>query len=77
MHQVDRSKLQQLIDAESQMFIDRHPKAKRLFEKARSSLLDGVPMPWMTEWASPFPLYIQKASGAHFTDVDGLEYIDF
>ncbi len=34
-------------------------------------------MPWMTEWASPFPVFVEKASGARFADVDGHEYVDF
>ena len=48
----------------------------RLFEQARGSLLDGVPMNWMSEWASPFPLFVDEASGAHFRCVDGHEYAD-
>jgi len=34
-------------------------------------------MPWMTEWAGPFPIFAAEASGAHLTDVDGNEYADF
>ncbi len=40
-------------------------------------MLAGVPMPWMTEWAGPFPIFAAEASGAHLTDVDGNEYVDF
>jgi len=35
-----------------------------------------VPMPWMSEWAGPYPVFVAKAHGARFTDVDGLEYVD-
>ncbi|MCF8069427.1 MAG: aspartate aminotransferase family protein [Desulfobacterales bacterium] len=77
MIQINRQKLKSLIKNEEQKFIAMHPKSKALFEKAQSSLLDGVPMPWMTEWASPFPIFIDKASGAGFVDVDGNNYIDF
>jgi glutamate-1-semialdehyde aminotransferase len=31
----------------------------------------------MVKWAGPFPLYVEDASGAHFRDVDGHDYIDF
>jgi glutamate-1-semialdehyde 2,1-aminomutase len=34
-------------------------------------------MPWMTEWAGPHPVFAVSASGAHFIDVDGNEYVDF
>src|SRR6185436_15732372 len=40
-------------------------------------LLGGVPMSWMTKWASPFPIFADEAQGAHVTCVDGHEYIDF
>jgi glutamate-1-semialdehyde 2,1-aminomutase len=34
-------------------------------------------MPWMTRLPGSFPLFLDEASGGHFTDVDGLEYVDF
>lgn len=34
-------------------------------------------MPWMTEWAGPHPVFVEHASGAHFMDVDGNNYVDF
>ena len=34
-------------------------------------------MNWMIRWAGPFPLFVESASGARFTDVDGHEYVDF
>ncbi len=33
-------------------------------------------MPWMRRWPGPFPLVVEKAQGARFTDADGLEYVD-
>src|SRR5580704_1852318 len=33
-------------------------------------------MNWMKKWAGPFPIFVQSAKGAHFTDVDGHDYID-
>jgi len=33
-------------------------------------------MPWMVKWASPFPPYVQAASGAHVRCVDGHDYVD-
>ncbi len=34
-------------------------------------------MPWMTRWPGAFPLVFDAAVGGRFTDVDGLEYVDF
>jgi len=58
-------------------FAREHPRSAALFERARGSLLEGIPMPWMTKWASPFPLFVESASGASFRCVDGHDYVDF
>ena len=77
MQILDRSRLAGLMARERAAFIARHPRAAALHERAKRSLLDGVPMNWMIKWAGAFPLYVETASGAHFTDVDGHDYIDF
>ncbi len=77
MQTLDRSRLAALMAREQADFVARHPRAQALHERARRSLLDGVPMNWMIKWAGAFPLFVETASGAHFTDVDGHEYIDF
>jgi glutamate-1-semialdehyde 2,1-aminomutase len=74
---IDRDRLASQSEAEAQRFRDAHPRSAELYERARHSLLDGVPMNWMVEWASPFPLFVDKASGARFRCVDGHEYVDF
>lgn len=33
-------------------------------------------MNWMVRWAGSFPIFVDRARGAHFTDVDGHEYVD-
>jgi len=58
-------------------FVGRHPRAAALHERASRSLLGGVPMNWMVKWAGDFPIYVDRADGAHLTDVDGHDYIDF
>ncbi len=62
---------------EQKKFVDERPKSKALFERARKSLLAGVPMNWMVKWAGAFPPFVREAQGAHFFDVDGHRYIDF
>jgi glutamate-1-semialdehyde 2,1-aminomutase len=76
-HAIDRSRLAELHAAERDTFAREHPRSAELHERAKASLLDGVPMPWMVKWAGPFPLYVESASGAAFRCVDGHEYVDF
>jgi glutamate-1-semialdehyde 2,1-aminomutase len=69
--------LKEALANEEQRFIVEHPRSRELFERAKASLLDGVPMNWMVKWAGAFPIFVTEASGAHFTDVDGRRYLDF
>lgn len=74
---IDRKKLAAALAAESETFAAAHPRSRELFERAKAHLHDGVPMSWMTRWPGAFPLFVARASGARFTDVDGREYVDF
>jgi len=74
---LDRGRLTALTGDEERLFAARHPRSRELFDKAGEHLLDGVPMNWMTRWASPFPLFVREARGARFTCVDSHEYLDF
>ncbi|MCG6910891.1 MAG: aspartate aminotransferase family protein [Deltaproteobacteria bacterium] len=77
MSTVNRKKLKAQLEIERKRFVENHPGSMAAFERAKSSLFDGVPMPWMTEWPYPFPIFMKAAAGAHIVDVDGIEYIDF
>jgi glutamate-1-semialdehyde 2,1-aminomutase len=77
MKTIDRTRLQSLMQREQKKFVDEHPKSKALFERARKSLLAGVPMNWMVKWAGAFPPFVREAQGAHFFDVDAHRYADF
>ena len=77
MNAFDRSRLREALRSEEARFAESHRRSGELFEEAKGSLLAGVPMPWMTEWAGPHPVFAAAAEGAHFTDVDGNEYVDF
>ncbi len=76
MTMIDRSCLQQQLDREQQRFRDTHPRSRELFERAKKSLLGGVPMSWMIKWAGSFPVFVTRGKGAHFSDVDGHDYVD-
>jgi glutamate-1-semialdehyde 2,1-aminomutase len=74
---LDRTRILELYAREERRFVDAHPKSKVLAERAARSLLQGVPMNWMIKWAGPFPVFVDSAAGAHFSCVDGHEYVDF
>src|SRR5215207_8675650 len=73
---LDRSWLEALLTREEQVFHKDHPRSHELYQRARRSLHGGVPMLWMIRWAGSFPVFVKEASGAHFTDVDGNNYVD-
>ncbi|MGZ8596474.1 MAG: aspartate aminotransferase family protein [Actinomycetota bacterium] len=76
MNTIDRSRLHDLNERERQTFRERHPGSRELAEAAKASLLFGVPMNWMTRWSGDHPVFVERADGAHFWDVDGNEYVD-
>jgi len=73
---IDRSRLKELIALEEIRFLKLHPKSGALFLKAKEVMPGGVPMSWMAKWPGAYPIFVDSAQGAHFTDVDGLEYVD-
>src|SRR5438128_8725125 len=77
MPAINRDRLKSLMQSEQKKFIDERPKSKALFERARKSLLGGVPMNWMAKWAGAFPPFVREAHGAEFFYVDGHRYVDF
>jgi len=77
MPAIDRSRLKARMEREQNRFVAERPKSKALFDRARESLLGGVPMNWMAKWAGAFPPFVREAQGAEIFDVDGHRYIDF
>lgn len=69
--------LSDLLRSEETMFRARHPESAKLSAQARESLVSGVPMPWMVRWPGEFPVFVDRAEGSNFWDVDGHCYIDF
>ena len=62
---------------EEALFTQRNPNSKRQSEAAEKHWLRGVPMHWMVDWGTPFPLFVAKANGVDVTDADGNAYVDF
>ena len=73
---INRGRVLELTDKESARFVSEHPRSKALFDRAKVSLLAGVPMNWMVRWAGPFPIFVREARGSVVWDVDGIEYLD-
>ncbi len=73
---VDRGRLAALTAREAEAFAAARPRSRALADRARGSLLGGVPMTWMMRWAGPYAIFLAEAKGARVVDVDGHEYVD-
>jgi glutamate-1-semialdehyde aminotransferase len=73
---VDRGTLERLLEGELERFRATHPRSAAAHERARASLVGGVPMPWMMLWAGGYPVVAERAVGNRVVDVDGHEYVD-
>lgn len=73
---LDRERIRELMGRERARFVDAHPRSAERFERAKRSLLAGVPMNWMVAWAGPFPIFAESGRGARVKDVDGHTYVD-
>jgi len=75
--QIEAGRLSAVHAAELERFARAHPRSRELFERARGSLVGGVPMTWMAKWVGGHPVYAASARGARIEDVDGHAYVDF
>ncbi len=66
-----------MLRREQHLFYQRNPASAKLASAASKTWLHGVPMHWMVDWGTPFPLFINKAQGVDLTDADGNSYVDF
>lgn len=73
---VNRSRIKELMQKETRQFLKSHKRSKALFERAKKSLLAGVPMNWMVRWAGPYPVFVKEGHGTYVIDVDGNKYLD-
>ncbi|MBC7463401.1 MAG: aminotransferase class III-fold pyridoxal phosphate-dependent enzyme [Actinobacteria bacterium] len=74
---IDRNRIFDLMQTEQERFLETHLKSGRYFEAAKDVMPGGVPMSWMAKWPGAYPVFIESALGAHFTDIDNNQYIDF
>lgn len=70
-----------LLAEEKRIYTQRRPTAlaaARHQDKGRhKGMLDGVPLHWMLDWPTPFPMVVAEAKGARLTDIDGNALWDF
>ena len=62
---------------ESRRFAKARPRTRALLDRGARAWLAGVPMHWMRDWPSPFPLVVSQAEKARLTDADGFGIDDF
>lgn len=73
---LDLARLQSFVQQETNRFVVAHPRSAAAASAARG-FYAGVPMHWMLDWPSPFPLAVAEASGATLRTVDGDQLDDF
>ena len=74
---IPEAAIKAMLAREETLFTQRNPISKRLSDEAARNWLNGVPMHWMVDWGTPFPLFVAKAQGVDVTDADGNAYADF
>jgi glutamate-1-semialdehyde 2,1-aminomutase len=74
---IDRDRIFDLMQIEQERFLETHVKSGAYFEEGKKVMPGGVPMSWMVKWPGAYPVFVANAVGAHFTDVDDNNYIDF
>ena len=74
---MDPARIAALTERENRRFVDEHARSFELHRRARRSMPNGYPMGWGPDMYAHGPIFVESGEGAHFTDVDGHEYVDF
>ncbi len=74
---ISPERIAELMKIEEQRFLDLHKASTAAFHQSSKVMHEGVPMSWMAKWPGAHPVFVKEAKGAHFTDLDGHDYIDF
>jgi glutamate-1-semialdehyde 2,1-aminomutase len=70
----ERGRLNELIEEQERIFIERQPGSTELIGRARASLAGGATSSWQI--ARPQMVWISRGEGSRIFDVDGTEYVD-
>src|SRR3954466_2004995 len=72
---MDRMRIAELTEAQQARYRERTGGSARYFERAQKVMPNGVPSSFQAN--DPWPVYIERGSGADVWDVDGNHYVDF
>ncbi len=74
---IPATRVSHLLEREKSLFAERTPRSAALAAETARHWLNGVPMHWMVDWGTPYPLFVSSAQGITLTDADGNAYVDF
>ena len=74
---IGRDRIATLRETEAEVFRKARPKSEAKLGNGIAGFLGGVPMHWMSDWPTPFPIMVESARGASITDIDGNRLDDF
>lgn len=74
---IARSVIERLRAREAEAFRAARPRSEASAGNGMAGFLGGVPMHWMKDWPTPFPIVVERAKGATLTDIDGNRLDDF
>jgi glutamate-1-semialdehyde 2,1-aminomutase len=72
---LDRGLIKELTEREQKALSERTPGSREHYERGLKVMPNGVPSSFQAN--DPWPVYVERGSGAHVWDVDGNEYVDF
>jgi glutamate-1-semialdehyde 2,1-aminomutase len=73
---IEQARVADLFARESETYVAARPRTMALWERAKASMPNGVPMSWLRNSFEPIPMYVDEGVGSHFRDVDGHDYVD-
>ena len=74
---ISLARIRRLRSAEAASFGKARPKSQAATGKGIEGFFGGVPMHWMNDWPTPFPVVVDRAKGATIVDIDGIRLDDF
>lgn len=74
---ISAARIAELREAEARAFCKARPKSAAQVGNGLPGFFGGVPMHWMADWPTPFPILVDSARGATITDIDGNRLDDF
>jgi glutamate-1-semialdehyde 2,1-aminomutase len=74
---IPRERLERLREHEAARFTELRPRGTAALKRAKARMPNGVPMSWMASLHDHPPIFVERANGGTFADIDGNTYVDF